>query len=314
MEQKSGRRAGRLAALRRKINTMSGTYTKWIAALIILLALIGGGIFVYLQSWPEKTQEQAPVTTSTPASVHSVIGHTVEGRAIDAYTYGTGKTHLLFVGGMHGGYEWNAVVLAYEYKAYLDQHPEAVPSNLAVTIIPDLNVDGTYKLVGKEGPITLTDVPTGVDTVPGRINANGVDLNRNFDCHWQAKATWQNKPVSAGSAPFSEPESAALRDFIESTHPSAAIFWHSQSGNVYASECDNGVLPQTIDIMNAYAKAAGYGAIKSFDAYPVTGDSEGWLASIGIPALTVELTTHTDVEWDKNLAGITALINYYAAK
>jgi hypothetical protein len=66
--------------------------------------------------------------------------------------------------------------------------------------------------------------------------------------------------------------------------------------------------------MSAYAKAAGYNAVKSFDAYPISGDAEGWLASIGVPAITVELKTHETVEWDKNLAGIKALLNYYAAK
>ena len=61
----------------------------------------------------------------------------------------------------------------------------------------------------------------------------------------------------------------------------------------------------------AYAKAGGYQAVKAFDAYPVTGDSEGWLASIGIPAITVELSTHESIEWDKNLAGVKAVLGYY---
>jgi hypothetical protein len=55
--------------------------------------------------------------------------------------------------------------------------------------------------------------------------------------------------------------------------------------------------------MTAYAKAGGYGAVPSFDAYPITGDAEGWLASIGIPAITVELETRTSIEWTRNLGG-----------
>ena len=289
-----------------------------IVSLVVLIALLaaGGAIFYSLT---HKPREVAPapepvVVAPKPTFSHEVIGHSVEGRAIDAFIYGTGPTHLLFVGGMHGGYEWNTVVLAYDVKTYLDAHPEAVPSNLTITVIPALNIDGVYKLTGKEGVITAADIPVGADTVPSRTNAHQVDLNRNFDCHWQPNGTWQNKPVSAGTAAFSEPESVALRDFILKDKPVAAIFWHSQSGNVYASECDKGILPETLVIMQKYASAAKYGAIKSFDAYPVTGDSEGWLASIGIPALTVELTTHKDVEWEKNLAGIKALLDYYKSK
>ena len=63
--------------------------------------------------------------------------------------------------------------------------------------------------------------------------------------------------------------------------------------------------------MNVYAKASGYNAIKTFDSYAITGDSEGWLASINIPAITVELKTHETVEWEQNLAGIKALLDYY---
>ncbi|KKT32826.1 MAG: Permease, partial [Candidatus Moranbacteria bacterium GW2011_GWF2_44_10] len=74
---------------------------------------------------------------------------------------------------------------------------------------------------------------------------------------------------------------------------------HSQANAVYASECKNGILPKTLDIMNIYAHAAGYPAVKSFDAYAITGDAEGWLASINIPAITVELKTHETIEWDK---------------
>ena len=145
----------------------------------------------------------------------------------------------------------------------------------------------------------------------GRFNAHDVDLNRNFDCKWQAKSTWKGHAVSAGTKAFSEPESTALRDFFLAQHPSGVIFWHSQANAVYASECKSGILPNTLLLMNTYAKAAGYSAVKSFDAYTVTGDAEGWLASVGVPAITVELKTHQSTEWDRNLLAIKALLNHY---
>ncbi|MCK4918728.1 MAG: hypothetical protein KAS02_03010, partial [Candidatus Pacebacteria bacterium] len=117
--------------------------------------------------------------------------------------------------------------------------------------------------------------------------------------------------VSAGTSPFSEPEAQAIRDFVLENNPQAVIFWHSQANAVYASECENGVLPETLDIMNTYAKASDYKAISSFDAYEVTGDAEGWLASINIPAITVELEDHESIDWKRNLAGVKALLEYY---
>jgi hypothetical protein len=157
-------------------------------------------------------------------------------------------------------------------------------------------------------------VPESDDESPGRFNANDVDLNRNFDCKWQPESTWRSKKVSAGAAPFSEPESAALRDLVATIKPVAAIFWHSQANAVYASECNDGILPGTRTLMNIYASAAGYPTIDTFDSYPVTGDVEGWLASIGVPAITVELKTHESIEWEKNLLGIRALFSQYLAK
>ncbi len=288
-------------------------YLKWvIAGALLLCAVAAGAFFLARLHGAPSTPASVPVAAAT--STHVVIGRSVRGRAIDAYIYGSGPTHLLFVGGMHGGYEWNAALLAFDFKQYLDAHPEVVPSGLTIAVIPELNVDGVFKVVGKAGPFDEADVNASQEVqVSGRTNADGVDLNRNFACNWQPEATWQNKPENAGTAAFSEPESAALRDFVASFQPAAVVFWHSQSGTVYAAQCGSAMAPHDLGIMKAYADAAGYATQTTFDAYPVAGDSEGWLASIGIPALTVELTTHADVEWDKNLAGIEALIHYFSS-
>lgn len=279
---------------------------------VTLLAIVGVLGWVALRQ--SSTPPPLPEPVAEPAPQHgrrAVIGRSVEGREIEAYTYGSGERHLLFVGGIHGGYEWNSVLLARQMLNYLER-PSILPSNLTVTIIPTLNPDGVYKATGKIGAFAASDATSSEAVLASaRFNANAVDLNRNFACKWQPEATWRSQPVSAGSAAFSEPEAAALRDWVLANKPQAAIFWHSQANAVYASECLEGILPETLTIMNTYATAAGYRAISSFNSYPVTGDAEGWLASIGIPAITVELSTHETVEWDKNLAGTQALFNYY---
>src|SRR3989304_2315858 len=281
----------------------------------IILFILAVGLFIFW-IFQNKTPPEPPLVTKSEkleniGPVHTVIGESVEGRKIDAYTYGDGKIHLVFIGGIHGGYEWNTVVLAYKFIDYLDLNPKVIPRTLIVTVIPSANPDGVYKIIGKEGRFTSLDVPVSVPTAPGRFNAHKVDLNRNFDCMWQPESTWQSKTVSAGTAPFSEPEAKIIRDFVLKNKPSAVVFWHSQSGAVYASECEDGILRETLAIMNACARASTYRAIPSFDAYETTGDAEGWLASIGIPTITVELKTHETVEWEQNLAGIKALFEYY---
>lgn len=283
-----------------------------------LLSLLALGLLLYYllgereEELPPQEEPIEIVENKEPVTGHQVIGTSVEGRTIETYTFGDGKNHLLFVGGIHGGYEWNSVILAYEMIDHLQENPALVPEELTVSIIPSANPDGVYAVVGKEGRFTQADIPAGVDQAAGRFNANDVDLNRNFDCKWAPESTWRGATVSAGTAAFSEPEAVALRDYVLETTPDAVVFWHSQANAVYASECHDGVLPETLAVMSTYANAAGYPSVETFDAYPITGDAEGWLASIGIPAVTVELASHETIEWTKNLAGTQALFEQYS--
>jgi predicted deacylase len=296
---------------------------KWITIAIILLVLFSVGIIIFLllqkgyvrrnfEGNPEELVDKK--VTTAPTNIKT-IGSSVQGRKIEAYTFGTGDTHIAFVGGIHGGYEWNSILLAYRFIDYLSANPNTVPSYLTVSIVPNANPDGMFKVIGKEGRFLATEVPKDdVLQAQGRFNANSVDLNRNFDCEWKPESTWRGNVVSAGTSAFSEPEAKALQSFVLANKFKSVTFWHSQSGIVYGSDCENGILPETVKIMNIYAKAAGYGAVEKFDAYKVTGDIEGWLAKIGIPAITVELTNHESVEWDKNLSGVKALFLHYAPK
>lgn len=300
---------------------MKTFFAKRAVLISIIIALLGIGLFAFF-AFHNKAKPIAPAPDKPDnlGPIHAVIGMSVEGRKIDAYTYpsrrrhvaGQGEKRIAFVGGMHGGYEWNSVVLAYEFMDYLEANPTAVPDNLTVIVIPSINPDGVYKVVGKEGRFTIADAPADDALAKqGRFNARGVDLNRNFDCKWKPESMWRDKVVSAGMKPFSEPETAAMRNFVLANNLDAVVFWHSQSDAVYASQCENGILPETLNIMNAYSQASGYPAVKSFDFYEISGDAEGWLASIGVPAITVELKTHETIEWEKNLAGIKALFEYY---
>lgn len=286
-----------------------------LAVIAVCILVLTAMLFLQRPELPieEVQQEVAEETVEEEVVLftQSQIGSSVEGRAIEVYTFGNGETDLLFVGGIHGGYEWNSVLLAYQFIDAYKAVPSLVPENITVHIIPNLNPDAVVKVVGVEGRFTEADIIPTVDQSTARFNANDVDLNRNFDCKWQPESSWRGKTVSAGTAAFSEPEARAVRDYVAAISPEAVVFWHSQANNVYASECENGVLPKTLEVMQAYADASGYGAVPSFDAYPVTGDAEGWLASIGIPAVTVELKTHETIEFEQNNRGVQALYELY---
>ena len=187
-------------------------------AIVVIIIIIVGYIIIRNLSNNTNTQnldttldttEQMDNQTATTAEKQTdksrtVIGMSVEGRDVTAYHYGNGDTEILFVGGIHGGYEWNTVLTAYGLMDYLTTKPSAIPQNIEVTVIPVLNPDGLNKTVGTTGLFTKVDVPTTQSQViAGRFNANKVDLNRNFDCDWQTTGKWQNTDVSGGSRAFS---------------------------------------------------------------------------------------------------------------
>ena len=282
------------------------------AAVVVVLYFLLGRFEPYEPVAFEPIAQEV-ISEPEPAYEERVIGKSVEGRDISVTTFGNGDKHLLFVGGVHGGYEWNSTLLAYEFINYFKTNNGEVPEDIKISIIPTLNPDGLFAATGLVGEFSITDIDDPETRVAaGRFNSNDVDLNRNFDCKWAPYSSWRGETVSAGEAAFSEPEAATLRDYVLTEKPTSVVFWHSKANNVYASECENGVLPETLEVMKVYAESANYGAVPVFDAYPITGDAEGWLASIGIPAVTVELETHDSIEWSRNLAGVNALISLYS--
>lgn len=296
-----------------------------ILILVILIGIVGymyiGKSFIgdnqgeqQVQTPVQQPATSTPVVPEAPKTVgQEQIGSSVGGLPIIAHWYGTGTDEIIFIGGIHGGYEWNTSLVAYELMDMLTAQPQLIPSNIKVTVIPVLNPDGLSKVVGKADRFSKTEVSSSQDiVVSGRFNGNNVDLNRNFDCDWKSEGVWQNKKVSGGSSAFSEPESQAIKAYVESRSPKAIVTWYSAAGGVFASNCHNDkVLTETTDIVKLFAKASGYPAYQNFNFYEITGDMVNWFAKKNIPAFSVLLTNHEDTEWTKNEAGIKALLNHY---
>jgi predicted deacylase len=224
----------------------------------------------------------------------TTIGTSVDGREITAYHFGNGGQEILLVAGMHGSYSPNTTQLADALRRELADNQNLVPDNTRVTVVPVLNPDGL----------------ANNDNVAGRFNANNVDLNRNFGCNWAATSRWQNRDVSGGTAAFSEPEAAALRNYVNEVNLIGAMVWYAAEGQVYASSCGGEPSTDSVALANAYAAAADYPAAREFDAYQINGDLTNWLADNGVPTISVLLSDRQNTEFSQNLAGVQAAINY----
>lgn len=219
-----------------------------------------------------------------------VFGQSANGQDLLAYRYGTGRLIILLVGGIHAGFESNTSVLMSQIQTRLATRPEMIDDDISFFIVPIFNPDGQSR-----GRI-----------LAGRFNGNTVDLNRNWDCGWSEEAFFGTNLVDAGSEAFSEPETTALGSLIQRIHPSAVMFYHSAANGVFAGNCgENDSDSDTLAMI--YGDASGYPYGTDFNDYPVTGTAPGWVNSIGIPALDVELASADNSEFDRNLRAIMAV-------
>ena len=259
---------------------------------------------------PSPAPSLTPQPTATPAHIWT-LGLSAGGNPIDIYRFGQGPTTIVLIGGIHGGYEWNTILLAYEMIDYFEQSPSEIPSGFSLYIIPAANPDGLATIIGHTGRFSAQELPAG--TTAGRFNANGVDLNRNWDCKWQKEAQWQTETISAGSAPFSEPETRLVSDFLTSLPAAAVIWWHSAMPGVFPGGC-NDRFPAALALADDYSSGSTYPVQKEFVSYHVTGDASDWLSLQGIPSISVELSTHKDTEFKRNLAGVLSVLQAFVAR
>jgi predicted deacylase len=258
--------------------------------LLPYVTLVSGTDAPPVQTLDPVLQTQIAVDlTATLRPQEVVIGQSTENRRLSVLRIGQGAQTILLVGGIHGGWESNTVTLMNELIAYFSDHPEDIAPGISLAILPVLNPDG----------LSLGRV------AEGRFNANGVDLNRNWGCDWAPTGYWGDQQVDAGSEPFSEPESAALADYILINQPAAVLIYHSAANGVFAGACDGDHGSQVLG--HIYGAAANYPSDEAFSAYQITGDASNWIDGQGIPAVTIELQSWDAPEFDRNLAGVIAV-------
>lgn len=245
-----------------------------------------------------------------------IMGRSVKGRAIEAYLFERPRedesVSVVIYGGIHGGYEWNTVLLVKRLIDHFRVHPEDIPEGCRIYLIPVVNPDGLHRITGGT-PVGEHDFSSAF-LEDGRFNANGVDLNRNWDNRWKPDAYWRSRSVNAGEKPFSEPETRALRDFVSEVEPELVISYHSAANGIYYAGKHYSWEPAR-RFAEAYSEASGYPIPRgSLVGYRITGASTGYFYSKRIPAMVVELAGREGPEFEKNLRGLKAVLPLCAEK
>lgn len=227
-----------------------------------------------------------------PPVVDLTLGASTQGRPITAVRIGVGPRKLVLVGATHGWPERNTYQLAQLLIEHFRARPWEVPPEISLYIVPLLNPDG-YALQRRQ-------------------NANIVDLNRNMDTSadrcpendWRQRAEGARGIVGDIGGPYSESEVEArlIRDFLLDAW--AVILFHSNAGVVFPA-CEHA---PSQALARLYAEAAGYAYLPKWDRYAITGGMHDWAGGLGIAAVTPELVSGDQPEFEQNLAGVRAVL------
>ena len=179
--------------------------------------------------------EQASIDYPNLIHVQS-IGETWEGRPIVLATLSLGlenantKPALLYTGTIHAR-EWIGIELANSFVQYIIDNHQFNPklkealSNNTLYIVPCLNPDG-FEFSRTHFSFWRKNRRNNGD------GTYGVDLNRNFGTRFK-RQTDTNSTTYGGPEAFSEPETRAIRDFVENhKNITVSLDYHSQ-GNVF---------------------------------------------------------------------------------
>ena len=150
------------------------------------------------------------------SKARSVLGRPIWSRDVPAD--GT-PLRVLVLGGIHGD-EMSSSSLVFHWIAMAQTPPADTPAPIHWRFIPTLNPDGMFAKPAR------------------RVNAHGVDLNRNFPTpnwtrdarqYWEAR-TRRDPRRWPGKEALSEPESRFLLEQIDSFKPNLIVSVHAPYG------------------------------------------------------------------------------------
>ncbi len=284
-------------------------------------------------SYEMMLSDAEALKTAYPGLVETdVIGKSVEGRDILLLKLGRGDKKIAFVGAHHAreyitstylmetideyarSYESGAGYGGFDIKMLLDE--------TTIYIVPMVNPDGVSLV--QNGVDSVKD-PENVKSMrmmqhgysEWKANINGVDLNRQYPCHWEEKASNTDVPSSEmykGAAPASEPEVQAMMKLCEDNDFLLAASFHTKGEVIFwADSGTEDEIPAAQQIAQTLSDVTGYAMNPVSEDPAVYGAGfENWFRQeFRRPAFCIELTPpnngsalHDDEEfqtliWDK---------------
>lgn len=287
------------------------------------LSIIQTGDYLCFQSslytYGEFQRDMAALQKNAGAALRvDEIGQTVDGNRLYDFRVGNpaAERHLLVFGGIHAReYITAQLVMRQLVQLLSDQSTNGSYENIAVRellsnteihFIPMANPDGIgISQLGLEGLRTeaVRETVRQIATKDGKAltesylrqwksNANGVDLNRNFDALWQSYNDHLGHASAdhyKGTAPECELESKALADLTRQFQFDATLSYHTQGEVIYWNFGQEGELKNmSLLLANRVSELTGYRLDGNFQALDTAGYKDWAISKLGIPSLTIE--------------------------
>ncbi|MGA7120301.1 MAG: M14 family metallopeptidase [Polyangiaceae bacterium] len=225
----------------------------------------------------------------------SVAGHSVEGRPIRRFEFGSSSgAPVLFTGLVHGVELVGSVALLEFVRSVLSGR--ALLAETRLVVVPVVNPDAFHANCARIG---------AGRRAYQRCNARGVDLNRNFPrlrdrmpLNPLGGSRWHRAPHYVGPHPLSEPETRALRDVVDEVRPRVSVGFHSFGELLlYPWAFTDRPNPRRKIYERAgrafveALRGASYRVMQATDWYSTVGDLDDWLdLEYGTLAFTVEVS------------------------
>lgn len=221
------------------------------------------------------------ITPITWSESSEVFGYSVQSRPLRAHILGNGADVTLIFAAVHGN-ETATPYLVEQLRLHLRRHPEILIGR-RVVLLPTLNPDGLNRR--------------------SRVNARGVDINRNYPGTWRKPKRGERH--RSGPSPASEPETRAMMRLVAKYRPTKIVSIHQPLYCLaYSGERSRG-------LALAIAKANGY-KVKDNIGYPTPGGFGGYCDKIiKTPVVTLELPwQNPQAAWKRNARALITAIQF----
>ncbi|MBQ1279169.1 MAG: peptidoglycan-binding protein [Clostridia bacterium] len=242
------------------------------------------------------------------------IGNSVLGRGIYCITYGEGENSVMYNASHHAN-EWITTPVVLKYveelaKAYAfggdvgGYNARELYEKCKFYIVPMVNPDGVDLVNGyfekdsnvyKEAKRKAAAYPDIPFPDGWKANVRGVDLNLNYPAGWEqareikfAQGYTEPGPRDyVGSAPLSEPESAAMAEFTRRNDFKLTLSYHTQGKVIFWKYLDFEPA-RSFEIGKKLAEVSGYSLEITPSASGYAGYKDWFIQEFNRPGYTIE--------------------------